>query len=40
MKVVLKIFRNIITFIYVILLTINISIYIGISISKKIFNRK
>lgn len=35
MKVVLKIFRNIITFICVILLTINISIYIGISISKK-----
>lgn len=35
MNVVLKIFRNIITFICVILLTINISIYIGISISKK-----
>lgn len=35
MKVVLKIFRDIITFICVILLTINISIYIGISISKK-----
>lgn len=35
MKVVLKIFRDIITFICVVLLTINISIYIGISISKK-----